>query len=206
MSQRILVWDLPTRIFHWMLVLSFTGAFLTGESERWRDFHVLFGYTVLGLVTFRLIWGVIGSRYSRFSEFVRNPVYVIRYLVQLVRRHERHSVGHNPLGAFAILLLLLLGIASGISGWAVYEEIDSDWLEAFHNLTSTAMLVVVFIHITGVLFSSYFHGENLIIAMITGKKRGRTDQGISTSHPLITMLLLTALIGFWIFAWPGVKR
>ena len=205
MTQRILVWDLPTRIFHWMLAMSFAVAFLTGESERWRDFHVLLGYTVLGLIAFRLVWGFVGTRYVRFSILVRHFPYVVRYLAQLFRGHPWHYVGHNPGGVVAIALLLLLGIASGVSGWAVYEEIDGDWLEELHKFTSNAMLAVVFVHIAGVLVASYLHGENLIVAMITGRKRGAANQAISSSYPLIAMLLLTALIGFWIWAWPDSR-
>lgn len=205
MTQRILVWDLPTRIFHWALVLSFAGAFLTCDSERCRDIHVLLGYTVLGLIAFRLIWGFVGTRYARFAEFVRSPAYVIRYLVRLVRGQAEYPVGHNPAGAVAILLLLLLGVAGGISGWAVYEEIGGDWLEALHEYTSYAMLAVVFVHIAGVLVSSYRQRENLIGAMITGRKQGNAHQAISGNYPLIAMLLLTALIGCLIWAWPDSK-
>jgi cytochrome b len=202
MTQRILVWDLPTRIFHWALALSFTFAFLTAESERWRDLHVVLGYTVLGLIAFRLIWGFVGTRYSRFAEFVRSPAYVIRYLAQLARGQAEYPVGHNPAGAVAILLLLLLGIASGVSGWAAYEEIGVAWLEALHAFISDAMLAMVFVHIAGVLVSSYRQRENLILAMITGRKQGEAHQAISGSYPLIALLLLTALIGFLIWAWP----
>ncbi len=202
MIRRILVWDLPTRIFHWTLVLSFIGAFLTAESERWRDIHVLFGYTVLGLITFRLAWGFAGTRYVRFAALVRCSTHVIRYLAQLVRGHAWRPAGHNPANAVAILLLLLLGIASAISGWAVYEEIGGDWLEELHEFISNAMLAVVFVHIAGVLIVSYLQGENLIVSMITGRKRRAANQAISSSYPLIAMLLLTALIGFWIWAWP----
>ena len=206
MSQRILVWDLPTRIFHWTLAASFASAYLTAESERWRDIHVLLGYTVLGLIAFRLVWGFVGSHYSRFAEFVRSPACVIRYLAQLLRGHAEHYVGHNPAGTVAILLLLLLGIASGVSGWAVYEEIGGDWLEELHKFTSNAMLAVVFAHIAGVLVTSVLHKENLIIAMITGKKHGSSNQAIASSYPLIAMLLLTVLIGCWIWAWPESRN
>ena len=113
--------------------------------------------------------------------------------------------GHNPAGVVAIALLLLLGIASGASGWVVYEEIGGDWLEELHKFTSNAMLAVVFVHIAGVLITSYLHGENLIVAMITGRKRGAGHQAISSSYPLIAMLLLTALIGFWVYAWPDTR-
>ena len=205
MTQRILVWDLPTRVFHWALVLSFTGAFVTAESERWRDIHVLLGYTVTGLIVFRLVWGFIGTRYSRFAEFVRSPVYVIRHLAELLREQAVHPVGHNPAGAIAILLLLLLGTACGVSGWAIFEDSGGDWLDELHELTANAMLAVVFAHIVGVLFSSYLQEENLIAAMITGRKQGESHQAISGNYPLIAMLLLAAVIGFWVWAWPESK-
>jgi cytochrome b len=205
MTQRILVWDLPTRIFHWSLALSFTGAFLTCESERLCNIHMLCGYTVLGLIFFRLVWGFVGTRYARFSEFVRSPACVIRYLLQLFKGRAKHPVGHNPAGAVVILLLLLLGIASSISGWAVYEEIGGDWLEELHDYASYSMLAVVFVHIAGVLVTSYLQGENLIGAMITGRKPGNANQAISGNKAVIAMLLLTVLIGCLIWVWPESK-
>lgn len=206
MKQLILVWDLPTRIFHWSLALNFVGAMLTGDSERWRDVHVLLGYTVLGLIAFRLAWGFVGTRYVRFSVIVRCSIYVINYLTKLVKEKAWHPVGYNPAGAVAILLLLLLGIVSGVSGWAAYEEIGGDWLEELHDDSSYLMLAVVFVHIAGVLVISYLQRENLIVAMITGRKRReQVSQAIARSYPLIAILLLTALIGFWIWAWPDSK-
>ena len=205
MTGRILVWDLPTRVFHWSLALSFAGAFLTSDSERWRDIHVLLGYTVLGLIAFRLVWGFVGTRYALFAEFVRGPTAAISYFAQLVRGHGGHHVGHSPSGAVAILLLLLLGIASGVSGWAVYEEIGGDWLEEMHEFTSNAMLAVVFVHIAGVHAVSHLQRENLIVAMFTGKKHGKAGQAISSSRPLTALLLLAALIGFWLWAWPDSR-
>ena len=113
--KRIMVWDLPTRAFHWLLALSFAGAFLTAESERYRDIHVMLGYTMLGLIAFRLLWGFIGTRYARFSSFLFGPSQVIEYLRSLVRLRPQHYVGHNPAGSWAIWLILLLGVASGAS-------------------------------------------------------------------------------------------
>jgi len=207
MKSRILVWDWPTRLFHWLLAVSFAGAFLTGESERWRAIHVLLGYTVLGLILFRLVWGFAGTRYARFSDFVRGPIVIKRYLVSLLSGRPEHHVGHNPAGAIAIVLLLLLGIASGLSGWMVYEELGGEWLEELHEAISNAMLAVVVIHIIGVAISSRLHKENLALAMVTGRKQGEAQQAISGSRPLVGWLLLAVLIGLWGWAWskgPGV--
>jgi cytochrome b len=201
MTQRILVWDLPTRIFHWSLALSFAGAFLTAESERWRDVHVLLGYTVLGLLVFRLVWGLVGSRYARFAEFVRGPKAVLRYARDLAGGRPPHFIGHNPLGAVAIILLVGLGIASSVSGWLLYEELGGDWLEELHEALANGMLAVVIVHVLGVLFSSLVHRENLVRAMLTGKKRGETRDAIPGAKTWVGLLLLIALAGFW--AWNG---
>jgi cytochrome b len=201
----IKVWDLPTRFFHWLLVLSFAGAFLSAESERNRDLHVLFGYTVLGLMVFRLIWGFIGSRYARFSSFVYSPKIIYLYFCQLIQNKAQHPIGHNPAGAVVIFLLLLLGIGSGLTGWAVFEDVSTDLLTQLHELISNAMLVMVCIHITGVVISSYLQGENLITAMITGKKQGDVSQAIFSNVVGLAWLLLVMVIGLWIWAWPPTK-
>lgn len=196
-TTRILVWDLPTRWFHWLMVLSFAGAWLTAESERYRDIHVMLGYSLLGLIGFRLLWGVAGTRYARFSEFVRSPVAVVRYLKSLVSGKPEHYVGHNPAGAIAIVLLLLLGIASGISGWMTYNEMGGEWMEEGHEVFSNLMLAVVGIHIAGVVLGSLVHRENLVRAMVTGYKQGESGQGISGKRFLMSLVLLMAMAGFW---------
>lgn len=197
MKQRILVWDLPTRIFHWTLALSFAGAYLTAESERWRDIHVLLGYTLAGLIAFRLIWGFTGTRYARFAEFVRGPSAITRYLKSLADGRPEHHVGHNPAGAVFIVLLLLLGIASGVSGWMVLEDSGGEWLEEAHEFLSNAMLAVVAVHILGVIVSSRLHGENLTLAMLTGRKQGEAGYAIPSARPLAGLFLLAGLLGFW---------
>lgn len=168
--NRIPVWDIPTRVFHWSLAASFVGAYVTHESERLAAIHVACGYTLLGLIAFRLVWGFVGSRHARFSEFVRGPAEVIDYLKSLVAGRPRHFLGHNPAGAVAVVLLLILGLATGISGWATYNELGGEWLEELHETSAGAMLALVVIHLVGVAVSSLLHKENLVRAMITGTK------------------------------------
>jgi cytochrome b len=171
MTNRILVWDIPTRIFHWSLALSFATAYITAESERWRDVHVISGYLLLGLIAFRLVWGLVGSRHARFADFVRGPAAVMRYLRSLLSGRPEHHVGHNPAGAVVIVLLLALGLASGASGWATYNEIGGDLLEELHEALAGAMLALVGIHLAGVAVASFLHRENLVKAMVTGYKK-----------------------------------
>ena len=117
-KSRILVWDAPTRVFHWALALSFVGAFVTADSERLRDVHVVLGYTVFGLIAFRLIWGVVGTRYARFTSFAFGPRAVVAYLKSLLTLRPQHFLGHNPAGSIAIYALLALGLLTGLTGYA----------------------------------------------------------------------------------------
>ena len=179
MSQRILVWDIPTRLFHWTLVLSFAGAFLTSETERYRDLHLVLGYLMLGLIVFRLIWGLIGTRYARFSSFLFSPRATLDYVKSLLQGHPSHYLGHNPAGAVAILLVLALGLLICLSGVALDLEFMGEMFEESHETLAYAMLTVVFLHIAGVVVSSRLHGENLVRAMLTGYKSGTPEQGIA---------------------------
>ncbi len=197
MKNRILVWDLPTRWFHWLLALSFAGAWITGDSERYRDLHVMLGYTLLGLIAFRLVWGFAGTRYARFADFAYSPAQVVNYIKSLLSRQPAHFPGHNPAGAVTIFLLLALGIVSGVSGWLAYNEIGGEWWEEGHELFSNLMLAVVGIHIAGVIVSSVLHRENLARAMVTGYKQGEPDEAIRKKSGMAAVLLLAAVAGFW---------
>ena len=174
-TQAVRVWDLPTRLFHWSLVGSFALAFLTAESERWRDIHVNAGYTLAGLIVFRLLWGFVGGAHSRFTDFVPTPGKLVAYVKSLLSGHPQHFVGHNPAGAIAILALLGLGAVSTISGWAAYQDIGGNMVEELHEGASNGMLVVVAIHVAGVIVSSWLHRENLVRAMITGWKKPQSN-------------------------------
>lgn len=170
MSQRMLVWDIPTRVFHWLLAISFAGAFLTAESERYRDIHVVLGYTLLGLIAFRLVWGFVGSRYAQFRSFLFKPREITAYAASMLKGKPAHYVGHNPVGSLSVFLLLALGIAVGISGYVIFQDIGGDALAELHEMAAYFMLTVVGLHIAGVLVSSLLHRENLVQAMITGSK------------------------------------
>ena len=188
--QKILVWDLPVRLGHWLMVGGFCLAWLTGDSETFRLVHVIAGATVLGVATFRLPWGFIGSRYARFVDFVRGPAKVKDYLFSLLRLQPAHHVGHNPAGGWAIAALLALGILTGLAGWATYNDIGGHWLEDLHEGLATAMLTVVIVHIAGVVSGSLLHGENLVRAMVNGRKQGTTAEAIPSARPFAAFLLL----------------
>ncbi len=197
--QRILVWDLPTRIFHWSLALCFAGAWLTSESERQQLLHFLFGYSLFGLIAFRLVWGLVGTRYARFAQFVRGPGAVLHYLRALWQRRAEDGVGHNPAGAVAIVLLLALGLGTALTGWLMASGRAGDALEEVHEALATAMLVLVGVHVLGVIVSSVLHRKNLVRAMVTGYQPGLPAQGIRSGAVAVGLVLAAALGGFWAY-------
>jgi len=202
-QRGILVWDAPVRVFHWLMVLAFAGAYLSAESERWRLLHVTLGYTMIGLVGFRIVWGLIGTRYSRFTQFVRGPAAVRRYFGAMLRGRPEHYTGHNPAGALAIMALLGLALAVTASGWALYNDIGGDLLEEVHEAIANGMLAVVGVHVAAVLLSSRLHHENLVGAMITGRKPGRPEEGIRRAWRSVAAIMLVAVLGFWWSQWQG---
>ncbi len=198
-QKRILVWDLPTRVFHWLLAGCFVGAYASGDSERWRDIHIMLGYTMVILIGFRLLWGVIGTRYARFASFAFGPGSVAAYLKTLLSATPEHHVGHNPAGSWAIYLLLGLTLVVGLTGYAAQSGLGGEWLAEFHEGAATAMFAVVLTHIAGVIASSLRHGENLLAGMLTGRKNGEPGDSIRKPHRIVAVMLLAAVIGFWVF-------
>ncbi|MFG6433524.1 cytochrome b/b6 domain-containing protein [Roseateles sp. LYH14W] len=200
-ARRVLVWDAPVRVFHWLMVLSFAGAYLTAESERWRLLHVTLGYTMAGLLAFRVVWGLVGTRHARFASFVRGPAAVWRYLRSLVSGQPEHHVGHNPAGALAIVALLgLTGLVTA-AGWATYNDLGGEWLEELHEGAANAMLAVVGLHLAGVLIGSWVHGDNLIGAMLSGRKAGAPEDTVRSAWRSVAALMLAAVLGFWAVQW-----
>ncbi|MBK6555547.1 MAG: cytochrome b/b6 domain-containing protein [Rhodocyclaceae bacterium] len=189
-ERNILVWDLPVRLGHWLMAGGFALAWLTGDSEEWRLVHVAAGGTVVGVALFRLLWGLVGTRYARFADFVRGPHAAIAYLKSLLGPRPAHCVGHNPAGAWAIVLLLALGLLTGAAGWLTYQEIGGELFEELHEGLASTMLAVVVVHLVGVAVGSLVHRENLPRTMITGRKIGATRDAIIGARPLAAMVLL----------------
>jgi cytochrome b len=196
-----LVWDLPVRVFHWLLVLCFAGAWITAESEHWRLVHVTLGYTMAALVAFRVVWGLLGTRYARFASFVRGPRAVVAYLRSLSGTKPEHHTGHNPAGALAIVGLLALIAVTAATGWAAYSEMGGDWLEEVHEVAANGLLALVLIHLVGVVVGSWVHRENLVRAMLTGRKPVPPAEGIRRGWTAVAAMMLAAVLGFWWVQW-----
>ncbi len=181
--QNIKVWDLPTRLFHWTLVALLITQWLTAEASSTMDWHVRGGYAVLMLVLFRLIWGFVGSDTARFRDFVRGPGAALEYARSLLRGETPHYLGHNPLGAWSIIALLLLLLIQAGTGLFANDDImtegplyawvskgTSDWLTTIHKLNFNLLLLVIAVHLSAVLFYLLVKGENLIHPMLSGCK------------------------------------
>jgi len=181
-QELIKVWDLPLRLFHWLLVAGFVVAYLT--EDELLTVHVWAGYLMFGLLLFRLVWGFIGSDYARFSNFLCSPVKTVIYVKDVVALKAKRYLGHNPAGAAMIMLLLVSLLMTSITGFAVYgadqgagplanivgssnEELWEEVHEFFANFT----LLLVFVHIAGVVVESLIHRENLAKAMWHGYKK-----------------------------------
>jgi cytochrome b len=200
-DRRVLVWDAPVRVFHWLMVLSFAGAWLSAESERWRLVHVTLGYTMAALLAWRIVWGFVGTRHARFADFVRGPKAAWRYLAALLQGRPEHHAGHNPAGALAIVALLALVGVTAASGWATYNDLAGGWLEELHEGAANLLLALVGVHVAGVVVGSLAHRENLVGAMFTGRKQVPPQEGIRAAWRSVAVLMLVAALGFWALQW-----
>ena len=176
------VWDLPTRLFHWALVVCVVTAWVTGGSGS--RLHEAVGYCVAGLVVYRLIWGVIGTRYAQFRDFVHSPFVIVRYLRDVASFSSVRHIGHNPAGGAMIIALIADLVALSVTGAMMQSDafFGLAWVEEAHTIAANALLLLIPLHLVGVLVSSLLHKENLVTAMITGRKARETDgDGASAS-------------------------
>lgn len=187
------VWDLPLRLFHWLLVATVALAFLSSEEDsalnRW---HILAGWVAAILIVFRIFWGFVGGEHSRFSSFVK-PSAIAAHLRDLRRGRAEPSLGHNPLGAVSVLLLLALVAATVFTGAALMEDA--------HELIGWTLLALIMIHVAAVLLMSMLSGDNLIRAMVTGRKSildhpGDMDGRRPSPFALIAAFLICAAAAF----------
>ena len=184
--NEVVVWDPLVRVFHWSLVASFTTAYLSGEGDV-LSLHVWSGYLIGGLILFRLLWGFVGPRHARFADFVFAPAVVLAYTRDLLRGKAQRTLGHNPLGGVMVLALLAMLSLSVLTGVIYYGAEEAagplaglmhgtshgtgEALKELHEIISNLCVLLVALHIGGVLVSSLLHRENLVRAMITGRKR-----------------------------------
>jgi cytochrome b len=195
-TATVKVWDWPVRVFHWTLAASVIGAFVTGESEDFERLHQTLGWVAAGLIGFRVVWGLVGTRYARFTEFVRPPKAVWAYVKSLRSDQPQHFVGHNPVGAVAVIVLMGLTALSVCTGWLALADDAAEWVEEAHEIAANTLITLVLVHVIGVLWSSRTHGENLLKAMLTGRKTAPSEAGIQLNWGLMGLVMLLAVAWF----------
>lgn len=209
-DRRIRLWDLPVRLVHWALVLLLPALWWTWRSGR-TELHETLGYVTLGLLVFRILWGFIGSSTARFAHFVKGPREIAAYL----RGRSPVHVGHNPLGALSVLLLLGLMIAE--TGFGLFaEDVDgeesgalalfvsyetADWARGWHALLFNAILAVVALHVLAILFYLVVKRDNLVGPMVTGRKSYKQEVAPPPSaRPwrAIVAAVIAAALALWV--------
>lgn len=169
--RTIQVWDPLVRVFHWTLVTGFAANLWV--SEEGGQSHQVIGYVLLAAVVIRVAWGFVGTHHARFRDFVPGPVRLARYLGQVARGREPRHIGHNPAGAVMMLVLMMLMFLLGVSGWMMTLDRywGEEWLEELHEGLANTMLALVAVHVFAALWAGVRHRENLVLAMLTGRKR-----------------------------------
>lgn len=214
MKDKLFVWDLPVRLFHWSLVISLVAAWYTSDGARGLiDWHLKIGYFILGLIIFRIIWGVLGTKYAKFSQFIPNKKALLNYLKNFRQEKAYNTVGHNPLGGLMVVFMLTLILSQAISGLFMNDDIFTSgpyYGSVSSSIQSTMSLVhrnafdiiigVSVLHISAAFYYLLVKKANLIVPMITGYKKGAIDKGIKSSKLLlaVTIIIIVAAFLYWL--------
>jgi cytochrome b len=203
------VTDAPTRMFHWLFALSFLGAYLTADGERWRLLHVTLGYSMAGLLGFRVLYGLLGPRHAGLGLLWRKLTGAPVWLKSLASASSGSRInwrqGQNLLMALAVFALLVMVVPLTLSGYGTYNEwgdfLGGDWLEEVHEFFGEAFLVVVLAHLTLIAGLSLLRRKNQATPMFTGRVEGVGPDLVKHNHAWLAVLLLVAVLGYWAWEW-----
>jgi cytochrome b len=203
-KKRVPVWDLPTRLLHWLLSASFLGAMVIAlaadDDGALFQMHMMLGLTAAFVVLLRVVWGVIGTRYARFGSFIFGPSALLRYLKSVFTRVGERHAGHNPGSAYAIYAMLILTIGLAVTG--VLQQ-TREPLEELHEILAYLMLLTVAMHVTGLVLHTIRHRENIALSMLDGKKEADAQQAIASPGLLAGVLVLALCAGWAYFVLAG---
>lgn len=200
-----LVTDAPTRVFHWLFAFAFAGAYLTAESERLRLIHVSLGYTLAGLLAFRLAWGLLGPKSVRFSSMASR----LRPLTGWLRKTPGNGIhdaaywrqGISLLTTSSVVVLLLTVVPLTLSGYATYEEWGGEWLEETHELFANLMLTMVAVHLGALVLKSLSGKRNAALPMMTGRNPELARDLVTNNRRWLAACLLGSVLLFWGYQW-----
>ena len=202
-SRRLI--DAPTRAFHWLFALCFLGAYLSADGERWRLLHVVLGYSMAGLLTFRVVYGLVGPRQVRLSLLASKLTGAGDWLRSLLRARGPGEVnwrqGQNLFMAFAVSALLLLVVPITLTGYASFNEWGGDWLGEVHEAVGEAFLWVVLAHLAAIAGLSWLRRKNVAAPMFTGRTEGRGPDVAKHNHVWLACLLCAAVLGYVAWEW-----
>lgn len=195
--------DAPTRAFHWLMALCFAGAYATADGERWRLVHVTLGYSLVGLLGWRVVWGLIGPKPARFSSWWGKLLALPGVIGQL-KRGQRPGAPVQNLGLTLAIVGVLLTVAlTTATGWLTYEEFTGEWMEEVHEFAGNLLLALVLGHIALVLGLSLLRRRNLAGPMLTGRTPGRGPDLVKRNGGWLAALMVAAVLGFWAWQWQG---
>lgn len=193
--KRMMVWDSPIFFTHWLLALCFLGAILTQESEKFRLVHVTMGYTMLGIVGFRVIWGFIGSKYARFTTIKPRFLRVRENIQAIFRGDKEFSIGLNALGFIAAYLLMGLVLLVSASGYLIFNEIGPELISEVHELVGNLLIAVVVVHVGSIVLNAMY------------QRLQKTNAGVAKSvgvlvqrarpYKWVTIIILSVVVYFW---------
>ena len=189
------------RVCHALMIACFTGAYVTAEQEEWRKAHATLGYTLGGLAIFRLLWGVVGTRYARFASSLGNAQATVDNLRQLPYGWAKRYTGHSPVGALCLIGVLVLALVVSASGWASSAENAADWLGQFHAISANTLWVFAGFYTVAVAFGSWRAGDSLLLSIFRGTKLGSPTEAIQNARHGVAMLLVAAVLSFWWYQW-----
>lgn len=196
--KRILVWDLPIRLFHWLLAVAFIAALVIANVVSDHDaafgYHVLLGLVMGFMVLLRVIWGFVGTRWARFRTFAFGPRAVLAYFKGALTRGTERHVGHNPGSSVAIFAILLAVIGLVVTGVLAANGVDA--AEDLHGLLAYLLLAAAIGHVLGLALHTWRHREPIALSMISGKKEGAPASAIRSARPLVAVVFLV-LTGLW---------
>lgn len=210
--EKRLIWDLPTRLFHWLLVASLTIQYATAEwMDDAMEWHFYVGYFTIGLVLFRIIWGFIGPEHARFRHFLKGPGAIASYIRTLPDKHAAAHTGHNPLGGVFVVVMLLLIAVQAVSGLFMTDDVfldgpyrhlvsseTQDLMNTLHHQVINALLLVIALHIAAIAFYAIYKKQSLTPPMIHGKKATNTP-GISSSRLFLAVIVI-AIVAAIVYA------
>lgn len=214
-TKKTRIWDSPTRLFHWALVINIVAAWYTIEN-RLIELHEIAGYSLLTLIIFRILWGFVGSSTSRFTYFLCSPISALKYLRLSIKQKAHHELGHNPAGGWMVAIMIVIILVQILSGLFANNDLgfsgalsdfvskeSSDLITQLHQLNFDILVAIIWLHVVAVFFYVLVKKDNLVKAMITGYKQLKHEpkQTLYFASPrmgLLCFLIAVAIsLGFW---------